>query len=476
MAITTKNPFYVAGSWEEGEKPLEVHYPYDDRLVGTTSYATADQAQRARDAAVAAFEANKRTPAYERRAWLEAIRDGIQARRQEFGELMTLETGKPIRDSLTEVDRTLLTLGTAAEEAVRINGEVIPLDVAAAGRGRMGIVKRFPIGPILAISPFNFPLNLPMHKIAPAIASGNTVIAKPTSKTPLTLLKLAEVAHDSGLPHGVLSIMPMDHDVTELLLHDDAIKMLTFTGSSEVGWALKQRAGKKRVLMELGGNAAVIVDRDADIRHAAQRIVAGGFVFAGQTCISVQRVLVHERVFDSLARDVVELADKLVLGDPLDEKTDLGPVIDDEAAQRITEWIAEAVDAGARVLTGGEGHGRMIDPTVLADAPPTTRVCREEAFAPLINLSRFADFREALREANSTSYGLQAGVFTSSLENALEAFDELDFGGVMVNEGSNWRIDPMPYGGVKDSGFGREGLRYAIQEMTDPKLLAINRV
>jgi acyl-CoA reductase-like NAD-dependent aldehyde dehydrogenase len=476
MAVTTTTPFYVAGNWEEGSKPLEVHYPYDHRLVGTTSYATADQARRALQAAVSAFEANRRTPAYERRAWLEGIRDGIRARRQEFGELMTLETGKPIRDSLTEVDRALLTFGTAAEEAVRINGEVIPLDVAAAGRGRMGVVKRFPIGPILAISPFNFPLNLPSHKIAPAIAAGNTVIAKPTSKTPLTLLKLAEVAHDAGLPPGILSIMPMDHDVTDMLLQDDAIKMLTFTGSSEVGWGLKARSGKKRVLMELGGNAAVIVDRDADIRHAAQRIVAGGFVFAGQTCISVQRVLVHERVFDSLARDVVELAEKLVLGDPLDEKTDLGPVIDDEAVQRINEWIAEAVDAGARVLAGGEGHGRMIDATVLADAPSTTRVCREEAFAPLINLSRFSDFREALKEANSTAYGLQAGVFTSSLENALEAFDELDFGGVMVNENSNWRIDPMPYGGVKDSGFGREGLRYAIQEMTDPKLLAINRV
>lgn len=476
MAITTTTRFYLAGSWEEGGKPLEVRYPYDDRPVGTTSYATADQARRARDAAVEAFESNRRTPAYERRAWLEAIRDGIRARREEFGELMTLETAKPIHDSLAEVDRAILTFGTAAEEAVRINGEVIPLDVAASGRGRTGIVKRFPIGPILAISPFNFPLNLPAHKIAPAIAAGNTVIAKPTSKTPLTLLKLAEVAHETGLPHGILSVMPMDHDVTDLLLKDDAIKMLTFTGSSEVGWGLKARAGKKRVLLELGGNAAVIVDRDADIRHAAQRIVAGGFVFAGQTCISVQRVLVHERVFDSLARDVVELAEKLVLGDPLDQKTDLGPVIDDEAAQRISEWLDEAVNAGARVLTGGEGHGRMIDPTVLADAPATTRVCREEAFAPLVNLSRFSDFREALREANSTSYGLQAGVFTNSLDNVLEAFDELEFGGVMVNEGSNWRIDPMPYGGVKDSGFGREGLRYAIQEMTDPKLLAINRV
>ena len=476
MAVTTTTPFYLAGSWEEGDRPLEVRYPYDDRLVGTTTYATADQARRARDAAVAAFEGNRRTPAYERRAWLEAITDGIRARREEFGRLMTLETGKPIRDALAEVDRAILTFGTAAEEAVRINGEVIPLDVAPAGRGRTGIVRRFPIGPILAISPFNFPLNLPAHKIAPAIAAGNTVIAKPTSKTPLTLLKLAEVAHEAGVPAGVLNVLPMDHEVTELLLRDDAISMLTFTGSSEVGWSLKARAGKKRVLMELGGNAAVIVDRDADIRHAAQRIVAGGFVFAGQTCISVQRVLAHERIFEPLARNIVELTEKLVLGDPLEPTTDVGPVIDDDAAERIGAWIAEAVEAGARVLTGGEADGRMLQPTVLADAPPTTRICREEAFAPLVNLSPFADFHEALRQANSTAYGLQAGVFTQSLDHVLDAFDELEVGGVMVNEVSNWRIDPMPYGGVKDSGFGREGLRFAIQEMTEPKLLAINRV
>ncbi len=476
MAVTTTTPFYLAGSWEEGDRPLEVRYPYDDRLVGTTTYATADQARRARDAAVGAFEANRRTPAYERRAWLQAITDGIRARREEFGRLMTLETGKPIRDALAEVDRAILTFGTAAEEAVRINGEVIPLDVAPAGRGRTGIVRRFPIGPILAISPFNFPLNLPAHKIAPAIAAGNTVIAKPTSKTPLTLLKLAEVAHEAGVPAGVFNVLPMDHEVTELLLRDDAISMLTFTGSSEVGWSLKARAGKKRVLMELGGNAAVIVDRDADIRHAAQRIVAGGFVFAGQTCISVQRVLAHERIFEPLARNIVELTEKLVLGDPLEPTTDVGPVIDNDAAERIGAWLKEAVEAGARVLIGGEADGRMLQPTVLADAPPATRICREEAFAPLVNLSSFADFHEALRQANSTAYGLQAGVFTQSLDHVLDAFDELEVGGVMVNEVSNWRIDPMPYGGVKDSGFGREGLRFAIQEMTEPKLLAINRV
>jgi glyceraldehyde-3-phosphate dehydrogenase (NADP+) len=476
MAVATRTPLYLAGQWEEGDAPLEVRYPYDDRLVGTTTYATPAQVLRARDAAVAAFEANRRTPAYERRAWLEAITAGIRARREEFGQLITLETGKPIRDSLAEVDRALLTFGTAAEEAVRIHGDVVPLDVAAAGRGRTGIVRRFAIGPILAISPFNFPLNLPAHKIAPGIAAGNTVIAKPTSKTPLTLLKLAEVAHEAGLPAGILSVLPMNHSATDLLLQDDAIKMLTFTGSSEVGWGLKQRAGKKRVLMELGGNAAVIVDQDADIKHAAQRIVAGSFVFAGQSCISVQRVLVHKGIFEPLAQNIVGLTEKLVLGDPLETTTDVGPVIDDDAAERISQWVKEAVDAGARVLTGGEADGRMLQPTVLSGAPTTSRICREEAFAPLVNLAPFADFRQALREANGTPYGLQAGVFTQSLDHVLDAFDELEVGGVMVNEVSNWRIDPMPYGGVKDSGFGREGVRFAIEEMTEPKLLAINRV
>lgn len=474
--MTSTRPFYLGGAWEAGERPLEVRYPYDDRLVGTTSYATPEQAWRARDAAVGAFEANRRAPAYERKAWLQAITEGIRAQREQFGELITLETGKPIRDSLTEVDRALLTFGTAAEEAVRINGEFIPLDVAPHGRGRSGIVRRFPIGPILAITPFNFPLNLPAHKIAPAIAAGNTVIVKPTSKTPLTMLKLAEVVHAAGVPAGVFNVLPMDHEVTEPLLRDDAIKMLTFTGSSAVGWALKARSGKKRVLMELGGNGAAIVDRDADLRHAAQRVVAGGFAFAGQTCISVQRVLVHERVFDSIARDVVELTEKLVLGDPLDRATDLGPVIDDEAAERIARWIDEAVEGGAKFLAGGKAEGRMIQPTVLADAPSDCRICREEAFAPLVSLARFSDFQAAIRDANSTPYGLQAGVFTKTLNHVLDAFEELEVGGVMINEVSNWRIDPMPYGGTKDSGFGREGIRYAIEEMTEPKLLAINRV
>ena len=369
-----------------------------------------------------------------------------------------------------------MTFEVAAEEARRIAGEVIPMDLAPHGRGRLAITRRYPVGPVAAISPFNFPFNLAAHKLAPAIAAGNPVVLKPASKTPLSALALARALEQAGLPHGALSVVPMDRATGDRLVTDDRYKVLTFTGSSAVGWAMKARAGRKRTLLELGGNAGVIVDETADLEHAARRIAIGGFALAGQSCISVQRVFVHRSRLDEFSRMIVARVEALRVGDPLDPATDIGPLVEESEAARIDAWVAEAVAAGARVLTGGRRVGRALYlPTVLADVPLTAKVCVQEVFAPLIGLYPFDDFASAVAQVNGSAYGLQAGVFTNDLERALAAFDGVQAGGVVVNDVSAWRIDHMPYGGMKDSGLGKEGPRYAIEEMTDSKLLVINR-
>jgi glyceraldehyde-3-phosphate dehydrogenase (NADP+) len=340
----------------------------------------------------------------------------------------------------------------------------------------MAIAKRFPVGPIAAISPFNFPLNLAAHKIAPAIAAGNPIVLKPATKTPLSALYLGELATRAGLPAGAISVLPMARATGDRLVTDPRFKLLTFTGSSAVGWDMKSRAGRKKVILELGGNAGVIVDEGADLEFAAKRVGVGGFAFAGQSCISVQRVFVHERVFEDFAGRLVRLVEALKVGDPMDPDTDLGPMIEASDAARIETWVNEAVFDGAKVLTGAHRVGAAVyAPTVLTDVARDAKVCAQEAFAPLVVLSRFAQFDDALAGVNDSSYGLQAGVFTPSLEHALRAFDALEVGGVIVNDVPTWRIDHMPYGGVKDSGLGREGPRYTIEEMTELKLLVINR-
>jgi glyceraldehyde-3-phosphate dehydrogenase (NADP+) len=469
-------PYFLAGQPGCAGQPLDVLNPYDGCLVGRTWLAGDAEFDRAAEAAVQAAPTVRQLPAFERANILRAASAEIQSRRDELADTLAREAGKPVRDARVETDRAAMTFAVAAEEARRVGGEVIPMDLAPHGQGRLALTRRFPIGPIAAISPFNFPLNLTAHKLAPAIAAGNPIVLKPATKTPLSALHLAEILVRAGLPPKAISVLPMARPTGDRLVSDERFKLLTFTGSSAVGWAMKARAGKKRLILELGGNAGVIVDDTADIELAARRVTAGGFGFSGQSCISVQRVYVHDRIFDTFAARLTALVDALKVGDPLDPATDVGPMIEAAEAERIERWVSEAVSAGARVLTGGKRIGRAVyAPTILADVAPDARVCAQEVFAPLVVLARFGRLEDALAEVNRSTYGLQAGIFTGSLEHGLRAFEELEVGGVIVNDVPTWRIDHMPYGGVKDSGLGREGPRYTIEEMTELKLMVINR-
>ena len=469
-------PFYCAGEWRTSNERLEIKNPYNNETVGVTSFATEQDFEDAVVAAEAAFEQTRKLGTFERAQILQRMADGMEARQEEIAQIIAQEAGKPIRDARVEAARGVFTFQTAVEETKRIGGELIPLDLMASSAGRIGITRRFPIGPIAGISPFNFPLNLALHKVAPAIASGNTIVLKPPTRDPLTMLLVAEIIADSGLPKGAVSVMPMDRTTGDRLVTDDRFKLLSFTGSPAVGWDMKSRAGKKKVVLELGGNAGVIVDQDANLDLAAARIRVGAFSYSGQVCISVQRAYIHRSRFEEFSAKLVEQIGLMKIGDPLDETTDLGPMIDDRAAQRTEEWVNQAVQEGAHVLIGGKADGRFFQPTVLTDARRSSFVCSREAFAPLVNLFPFDDFEEALTQTNDSIYGLQAGVFTGNLEHALHAFETLEVGGVIINDIPTYRIDHMPYGGVKDSGLSREGLRYAIEDMTEPRLMVINRV
>jgi glyceraldehyde-3-phosphate dehydrogenase (NADP+) len=415
-------------------------------------------------------------PTYKRAALLFKLADLMERRKDEFAQLLCAEAGKPIRDARVEAERGVFTLRVAAEEAQRMGGEQIPLDLMASSQGRFGVTRKVPIGPIAGISPFNFPLNLALHKLAPAIASGNTIVLKPPTYDPLTMLTFAELVSELELPPGAVSIMPMDRELGDRLVTDERFKLLSFTGSPDVGWGMKERAGKKKVVLELGGNAGVIIDRDANLEFAAQRVITGAFAYAGQVCISVQRAYIHEEVVDAFTERIVAAAQNVKVGDPADPATDVGPMIDERAVQRIDGWVRSAVSEGARVLTGGRGNGRFYEPTVIVDAKRQSAVCAREAFAPIINLFPFSDWSDGLDQINDSVYGLQAGVFTANLEHALQAFDRLEVGGVIINDIPTYRIDHMPYGGVKDSGLSREGLRYAIEDMTETRLMVVNRL
>ena len=465
---------FLAGRWVDSPDTLVVANPArPGEPAGLTYQATPEQYEEAVEAAVAAFEVTRRLPAYERAATLRNISAGIRARREELGRLIALEAGKPIRDALVEVDRATLTFRLGAEEAERIGGELMPLDLMASSKGRVGITRRFPAGPVAAISPFNFPLNLAAHKLAPAIAAGCSIVLKPPSKDPLTMLTVAEIVEEAGAPAGSVSILPMSRELGDRLVADDRFRLLTFTGSPAVGWGMKARAGKKKVVLELGGNAGAIVDRTADLDWAVRRITVGAFSYSGQVCISVQRLFVHDDVFDAFVERFTAAAGTLRLGDPLDPETDLGPMVDAKAAQRTQEWVEEAVAMGGRVLQGGKADGTFFPPTILADTPVEAKVCSDEAFAPVVVLFRFSDFGDAVRRVNASYFGLQAGVFTNDLANAFSAFNELEVGGVILNDIPTYRIDHMPYGGVKDSGLGREGLRHAIEDMTEIRILVV---
>lgn len=442
------------------------------RALIANEWVEAD-AERAVVAAVRGFETTRLLPSWRRAEILRKTAEGLGRRKDELARTITEENAKPIRLSRAEVDRAALTFTAAAEEAKRIGGEVLPLDLTPSSEGRVGLVRRLPLGPVLGIAPFNFPLNLVAHKVAPAIAAGNTIVLKPSSATPRIALLLGEILLEAGMTPGMANILPCPAATAERLAADDRFKLLTFTGSPAVGWALKAKAGRKRVALELGGNAAVIVHEDADLALAAERCAAGGFAYAGQVCISVQRVYLHEGIAGDFTARLLERTSKLVVGDPFDEKTDLGPMIDDAAAARAEAWIEEAVAGGAQRLCGGRRNGRVLPPTILEGVPRSSKLHAEEAFAPVVNLYRYRDYDEALREVNASAYGLQAGVFTRDVGRLLRAQRDLELGAVIANDVPSWRLDTMPYGGEKESGLGREGVKYAVEEMTRPSLLAL---
>jgi acyl-CoA reductase-like NAD-dependent aldehyde dehydrogenase len=479
MATATRIPvknwgFFLDGKWLTEGEPFEIHSPFDHSVVGKGYRATAAHAEAAVRAAQRTFEITKKMAAYERQRILRAISEGIRVRDQEFAQLMALEAGKPIKTARAEVDRAVFTFAVAAEEATRIHGEWLPLDLQPSTAGRAAIVRRFPLGPIFAITPFNFPLNLVAHKVAPAIAAGCTIVLKPAPQTPFSSLLLAQVVEAAGWPSGALNVLPLAIPEAERLVADDRLKLLTFTGSGAVGWALKQKSGRKKVLLELGGNAGVIVHSDWDTEDAARRCVVGGFSYAGQSCISVQRIYVQRNVRDKFLNALVAGVKKLKTGDPLDELTDVGPMISEDAARRAASWIEEAVSAGAKIETGGKRNGSILEPIVLTNTRHEMKVSCEEVFAPVVNVEPYDDFEDAVRRVNDSPYGLQAGVFTRDAKLLFTAFEQLEVGGVIAGDVSAFRIDHMPYGGVKESGLGREGLRYAIEEMTEPRLLALN--
>ena len=467
-------PALVGGRHIETADAGAVRSPYDHSPVALIHRAGPDEIEAAISAAAAAFETTRRLASHERAAVLERISALIAERREELAQTIALEAGKPLKTARVEADRASFTFKVAAEEAKRIYGEIVPLDWIPGTEGRVAHVRRVPLGPITGITPFNFPLNLVAHKVAPALAAGNPIIIRPASQTPVSALRLGQILLEAGWPAGAVSVVPSATDAAAPLVEDDRIKLLTFTGSPVVGWGLKNRAGMKRVTLELGGNAPVIVHADADASYAAERVAWGGFVQSGQTCISVQRVYVHSSLYDDFSADLLRRVQQLVVGDPLDEQTDIGPLIDDGAAERVEKWVEEAIAGGAKVLTGGGRDGRMWQPTIVTEAQEDMRISCEEAFAPLVVLYGYDDVSDAIERASATKFGLQAGIFTRDLAVVEQAFDGIETGGLMVNDVSTFRVDHMPYGGVKDSGAGREGLRYAIEEMTELKLLTFN--
>ncbi|HEV7889931.1 MAG TPA: aldehyde dehydrogenase family protein [Pyrinomonadaceae bacterium] len=467
-------PLLLGGEWRTSADAREVRSPYNSELVARFSVASRGEVEESIDAARRASVEMRGLPRHAVADSLRAIADGIRNRSEEFARTIALEAGKPIKTARAEVERGVMTFVHASEESRRFAGEVIPLDGQSTGAGRTGWTERFPRGVIFGITPFNFPLNLVAHKVAPALASRNAIIVKPSPRTPLTSLLLGEVFLESGLPRAALQVVPMEIETIDAVLEDERVAMISFTGSAQVGWLLRGRAARKQVTLELGGNAPVIVDETADVDYAVNRTAASAFAYAGQVCISAQRVLVQSSVAEEFTEKFVAKAKALRAGDPLDEATELSNMIDEPAARRAEEWVNEAVAAGARLLCGGRREGSLLDATVLTDVQPEMRVCAEEVFAPVAALQTFGDFGEALASANHTRYGLQAGVFTRETARALRAFRELEFGGVIVNDSPAFRVDNMPYGGVKLSGAGREGIRYAMEEMTEPRLIVID--
>src|ERR1700756_2993853 len=474
IADVATHGFFVDGKWVEDGDLVEVKSPYDGAVIGRVYQGRRQHAEAAIAASVKAFGTTRRLPAFERQRVLRRVAQTISERKQEFFRTLAQEAGKPIKAARTEVERAIFTFTVAAEESTRIYGEYLPLDWQEFTAGRWGLVKRFPLGPVAGITPFNFPLNLVAHKVAPAIAAGCPMVLKPAPQTPLCSLLLAEVVQQAGWPDGALNVLPLSNDDASVLVTDDRLKMISFTGSTTVGWQIKKNSGKKKVVLELGGNAGVIVHSDTDVAYAADRCVAGGFGYAGQTCISVQRILVEQSVYGKFTDALLSGVKELKTGDPLDETTDVGPLIRESDAVRAAEWVQEAVRGGARLLCGGTRHGSIMEPTVLTGTKHDMKVNCQEIFAPVVSVEPYHNFNDALRQINSSAFGLQAGLFTRHGKLMFQAFEELEVGGLLAGDVPTFRIDHMPYGGVKDAGIGREGLRYAIEEMTEPKLMVMN--
>lgn len=473
MPLKDKYPYYLANKPVQANTDLEVTDKYSGKVVTRVAMADEKAIDAGIAAAVRATEPMRELPAYKRQEVLSHCVARFRERFDELAESLCIEAGKPIRDARGEVTRLIDTFRIGAEESVRMTGEVMTMDISARAKGYRGMWKRVPIGPCSFISPFNFPLNLAAHKIAPAIAVGCPFVLKPASLTPLGALIIGETLAETDLPEGAFSILPCRREGARLFTEDERLKLLSFTGSPDVGWDLKARAGKKKLVLELGGNAAVVVDETADIEDAVKRIIIGAFYQSGQSCIGVQRIIVHESVYDNFRDRLVAETKKLKMGDPKDEETFIGPMISEKEAQRLDDWIKSAASRGAKVLCGGRRQGAMLEATLLENVPRDEKIVCIEAFGPVAVLSKFAKFDDALAAVNDSIYGLQAGIFTRDIYRAMKAWDTLEVGGVMIGEIPSWRVDHMPYGGVKDSGLGREGLRFAMEDMTEIRLLVI---
>lgn len=462
---------FCAGKFLRTGIPLEVKSPYNNEQVGHTWLAGRKEYELAVGAAIAARQVLAKQPAHERSAILMRLVELMKGDREVFARLIAQEAAKPIKYAFGEVDRAIQTFFVASEEARRIKGEYIGLDWTPAGNRKEGLVRWFPAGIVGGIAPFNFPLNLASHKLGPAIAAGCPIVLKPSTRTPLSVLHLARLMHEAGVQEGSVSILPMDRHTGDMLVTDYRLALLSFTGSPSVGWDMKNRAGKKKVVLELGGNAGVIIDNTADLNLAAIKCLSGAFAYSGQVCIHTQRIFVHQSVFRQFTEIMVKETKLLRHGNPMDIQTDISSMIDEENAIRVEAWIREAVEGGARILTGGKRTGAFIEPTILTGTHQKMKVCSLEVFGPVVSIEPYKDTAEAVKFVNSGRYGLQAGVFTDSIEVMNQTFEQLEVGGVIINDVPTFRVDHMPYGGVKESGFGREGVRYAMYDMMEPRLL-----
>lgn len=465
----------INGKWLSGKEIIDVTNPYNQEILGTIPKATKEDVNRAIESAQKAFENISNMPAHQRSKTLEKTSQLLQKNQEEIATIIASESGKAWKYAYGEVSRSAETFKFAAEEAKQIHGETIPMDASPSSENRMGFFIRTPIGVVGAISPFNFPLNLVAHKVAPAIAAGNSVVLKPATATPLTALKMAELLMDAGLPDGVLNIvMGGGSTVGDWLVTDPRVAMITFTGSPPVGKYIMSRGGLKKYTMELGSNSAVIICEDADLEQAVSRCIVGAYANSGQICISLQRIYVHRSIEQKFTNQFVAATQKQIIGDPLDKNCDVGPMIDFPEAERTEQWIQEAVVGGAEILTGGKRNGSMFEPTVLTNVKPGMKVVADEIFAPVVSIIPYQDFDDVLRQVDDSKYGLQAGIYTQQIDRAFKAIKKINVGGIMINDAPIFRVDHMPYGGNKDSGIGREGLKYAIEEMTNIRMVCFN--